>query len=113
MQDFIKTTGVAARGWLLGRDEREGGDEWGWGRLKGARKRCYGGVEGAGAEVAFPLSFRLPMLFKFFYIPVCLLTFFPTLTSHFELLDTKKRPTEDAKATKEEDLATPREEELL
>ena len=35
LQDFIQRTGVATRQWLLQRtDEREGGDEWGWGRLR-------------------------------------------------------------------------------
>ena len=35
LQDFIRTTRVATRGWLLQRtDEGEGEDEWGWGRLR-------------------------------------------------------------------------------
>ena len=35
LQDFIQRTRVATRQWLLQRtDEREGGDEWGWGRLR-------------------------------------------------------------------------------
>ena len=35
LQDFIQRTGVATRQWLLQRtDGREGGDEWGWGRLR-------------------------------------------------------------------------------
>ena len=35
LQDFIQRTGVATRQWLLQRtDEREGGNEWEWGRLR-------------------------------------------------------------------------------
>ena len=35
LQDFIQTTGVATRGWLLQQeDEREGEEKWGWGRLR-------------------------------------------------------------------------------
>ena len=44
LQDFIQRTGVETRGWLLQQtDEREGGDEWGWGRLREE-------PEGGGAE---------------------------------------------------------------
>ena len=62
LQDFIQTTGVATRGWLLQRaDEREEAEELGRGRLRGAGRKSCGEVGGAGAEVVFPLSFCLPM----------------------------------------------------
>ena len=35
LQDFIRTTRVATRGWILQRtDEEEGEDEWGWGSVR-------------------------------------------------------------------------------
>ena len=34
LQDFIRSTKVATRGWLLqGGSKGDGDDEWGWGRL--------------------------------------------------------------------------------
>ena len=77
LQDFTQTTGVATRGWPLQRaEEREGEKERGWGRLRGARGRSCGEVEGARAEVVFPLSLSFVNIFL---LSFCLFfVFFPT-----------------------------------
>ena len=108
LHDFIQTTWVATRGWLLQRADERGGGRAGWGRLREEPEgRSCGEVGGAGAEVVFSLPFSFIHQYLPFVIPFVVFFFsflFPSYICphNFELLpvETREHSSEGAMRTK-------------